>query len=157
MLLVHMSRSCPILEDMENTPRTAPDRPDKSAQRSRIANGSALLPAKVGRTAWVRRLKDCIGEHIADLGGVDNTSAAERSLIRRASTLTVELERLECKFAAADAASDNDLDLYQRTAGNLRRLLKSVGIQRRAKQVTDLNDYVEHVNGDGDGDRDRTA
>jgi len=33
-----------------------------------------------------------IAEHLADLGGVDNTSAAERSIIRRVSTLTVELK-----------------------------------------------------------------
>jgi hypothetical protein len=37
--------------------------------------------------------------------GADNTSAAEeRSIIRRASTLTVELERLEAKFAVANDA-----------------------------------------------------
>jgi len=51
--------------------------------------------------------------------------AAERSIIRRASVLTVELERLEVKFASAGEAAD--LDLYQRTAGNLRRLLEAVG------------------------------
>jgi hypothetical protein len=39
----------------------------------------------------------------------------------------VELERLEAKFATAGAANDLDLDLYQRTAGNLRRLLEAVG------------------------------
>ena len=76
--------------------RTSVDRP-KDKQRSRITNGSALLPGIDGRSAWVRRTKDIISSHVSDLGGVDNTSAAERSLIRRASVMTVELERLEAQ------------------------------------------------------------
>jgi hypothetical protein len=76
-----------------------------------------------------------ISEHVGDLGGLDNTSVAERSLVRRAAVITTELEMLEAKFAAAGQASAGDLDLYQRTAGNLRRLLEAIGLQRRAKDV----------------------
>ena len=108
----------------------------KDAQRSRVANGSALLPGVDGRSAWVRRCKELVADHIADLGGEDNCSAAERSIIRRAAVLTTELERLEVKFALAGQANADDLDLYQRTAGNLRRLLEAVGLQRRARDVT---------------------
>jgi hypothetical protein len=73
-------------------------------QRSRITNGSALLPGVDGRSPWVRRCKDIIASHLSDLGGIDNTSAAERSIVRRAATPAVELERLEAKFAQADEA-----------------------------------------------------
>src|SRR5258708_1242078 len=127
--------------------RPAVDRP-KDRQRSRITNGSALLQGVDGRSPWVRRCKDVIAAHLSDLGGVDNTSAAERSIIRRASVLTVELERLEARFALAEQASPEDLDLYQRTAGNLRRLLEAVGIQRRPRNLTpNLKDYLEgHLN-----------
>ena len=123
--------------------RPAVDRP-KDRQRSRITNGSALLQGVDGRSPWVRRCKDVIAAHLSDLGGEDNTSAAERSIIRRASVLTVELERLEARFALAEQASPEDLDLYQRTAGNLRRLLEAVGIQRRPRDVTPPNplDYA---------------
>jgi hypothetical protein len=115
----------------------------KNAGRSRITNGSALLLGVDGRSAWIRRCKDVIAAHVSDLGGEDNTSAAERSIIRRASVMTVELERLETKFARAGAAKADDLDLYQRTAGNLRRLLEAVGIQRRPRDVTPtLNEYL---------------
>jgi hypothetical protein len=117
-------------------PRSATPKPAKSALKSRITNGSALLPGVDGRNAWVRRCRDLIGEHVADLGGEEATSTAERSIVRRACVLTVELERLEARFAVAGAASSEDLDLYQRTAGNLRRLLESVGLQRRARDVT---------------------
>jgi hypothetical protein len=80
---------------------------------------------------------------VADLGGHDNTSAAERSIVRRASVITVELERLEAKFALAGQASADDLDLYQRAAGNLRRLLEAVGLQRRPRDMTPtLDQYL---------------
>jgi hypothetical protein len=105
-------------------------------QRSRITNGTAFLPGVDGRGAWIRRAKDLIAEHVADLGGVDNTSAAERSLVRRASVVTVELEFLEAKFAAAGQAATNDLDLYLRASNNLRRLLEAIGLQRRMKDVS---------------------
>jgi hypothetical protein len=73
---------------------------------------------------------------MADLGGEDNVSEAERSIVRRIATLTVELERLESVFAVAGEAKPDQLDLYQRTAGNLRRLLESIGIPRRPRDVT---------------------
>jgi hypothetical protein len=107
--------------------------------RSRITNG-ALLSGVDGRSSWVRRAKDVIAAHLSDLGGIENTSAAERSVIRRASTLTVELERLESKFAKVGEASSGDLEVYQRCANSLRRLLEAIcsGIlqYRRPRDVT---------------------
>jgi hypothetical protein len=97
------------------------------------------LPGIDGRSAWIRRCKDLISEHVADLGGEDNTSVAERSLVRRIAVITTELEMMEARFAAAGQADANDLDLYQRTAGNLRRLLEAVGLQRRALDVSPPN------------------
>jgi len=78
------------------------------------------------------------------MSGEDNTSAAERSIVRRAAVLTVELERLEARFASAGEATAVDLDLYIRASGNLRRLLEAVGLHRRARDVTPPNplDYA---------------
>jgi hypothetical protein len=106
----------------------------------RVAAGSRcrpgqLLPGIDGRSAWTRRARDLISAHLADLGGIDNTSAAERSLIRRAAVLTTELERMERQFALDEQASPNDLETYQRCANSLRRLLEAVGLQRRARDV----------------------
>jgi hypothetical protein len=105
-------------------------------QRSAITNGSKLLAGVDGRSPWIRRAKDLIGEHLQDLGGPDNTSAAERSIVRRVAVLSVELEHLETRFATAGEANAEDLDLYQRTANSLRRLLEAVGLQRRPRDVT---------------------
>jgi hypothetical protein len=125
-----------------------PERPRiaKDPQRSAITNGSTLIPGVDGRNAWVRRCKDVIEEIVSDLGGTDATSAAERSLVRRAAVLTTELERLEKKFALAGEASTNDLDLYIRAAGNLRRLLEAVGLERRVIDATPtLSQYLRSV------------
>jgi hypothetical protein len=123
------------------TPRSKPTRP-KDPQRSAIANGK-LLPGIDQRSTWVRRCRELIEDQITDLGGEDNTSTAERSLIRRAATMTVELERLELKFATAGQATPDELDLYVRASGNLRRLLEAIGLKRRARDVTPrLSDYL---------------
>jgi hypothetical protein len=103
--------------------------------KSKLTNGTTL-PGVDGRSTWVRRLRDLMGLHLSDLGGEDAVSEAEKSIVRRAATLTVELERLELKFAKEGEASTADLDLYQRTSNSLRRLLEAVGLERRMKDVT---------------------
>jgi hypothetical protein len=104
----------------------------KAKQKSRL-NGPTLLPGIDGRNAWVRRARTVIREHLSD---IPEPSAGERSIIRRAGVLTVELERLEAQFALADATDPEAVDLYARVAGNLRRLLEAVGLQRRTRDVT---------------------
>jgi hypothetical protein len=123
------------MEAAENSP---PDRRRvaRDPQRSRITNGTAFLPSGIdNRSAWVRRTKDVISEHLADRH--DDVSAAERSIIRRAAVLTTELERLEAKFAVGETTA-TDVDLYIRGSGSLRRLLEVIGIRKRvaARDVT---------------------
>jgi len=114
--------------------------PKKDPQKSRRGNGSVLVSGVDQRSTWVRRLKETLVDHLSD---IPDATASERSIIRRASTLTVELEHLETKFALAGEASSDDLDLYQRTANSLRRLLEAVGLQRRARDVTpNLETYL---------------
>jgi hypothetical protein len=96
-----------------------------------------LLPGIDGRSAWTRRCRDLIAAYLADYGGADNVSTAEYNIIRRASVLIVELERMEAKFALAGEASVEELDIYQRMANSLRRLLEAVGLQRRPRVVVE--------------------
>ena len=119
----------------ENSPAADSGNPDPR-QRSKVGNGHKLIAGCDGRGLWSRRLKGLLAEATSDMGGIDNMSAAERHIIRRACVLIVELERLEGKFAQASEVSVDDLDCYGRTAGNMRRLLESVGLQRRARDVT---------------------
>jgi hypothetical protein len=116
----------------------------KDPRKSRITNGSALLPGVDGRSPWVRRCKDVLAHHLSD---VPDASAAEAAIIRRASVLIVELERMERQFALAGEADPMTLDLYGRVAGNTRRLLEAVGLKRRPRDVTpSLAEYLNHIN-----------
>ena len=133
------AQSCEVVEQKPVNRRPVDDpsvTPRKG--RSRVTNGKVLNQ----RSPWVRRCKDVIAAHLSDLGGADNTSAAERSIIRRAAVLTTELERLEVKFATAGEADTLDLETYQRCANSLRRLLEAVGLQRRQRVVSSLGEVL---------------
>jgi len=91
-----------------------------------------------GRTTWPRRYRQLFDQYIGDLGGIDAASTAKQSLVRRATVMEIELERMEAKLAVQDNPSDKLIDLYQRTAGGLRRLLETIGLERQAKTVSAL-------------------
>jgi hypothetical protein len=73
--------------------------------------------------------------HVSDLGGRDLISEAEFCIVRRCALLTLELELLEARFEEAGEASLKQLEAYQRNANSLRRLLESLGLQRRQRDV----------------------
>lgn len=107
----------------------------KPQAKARVSNGKAMVATADGRTIWVRRLKDLIEAHESDLGGTDKLTQAQRSIVRRAATLSVELERLEASFAQAGQIKPQDLDAYQRASNSLRRLLETLGIRSEAKDA----------------------
>ena len=107
----------------------------KQYARSRITNGRELLPGIDQRSTWAQRMRDLIELHVDDLGGLDNTSEAQRSLVRRISVLEVEAEYLESAFAQRNA-SGKQYDLYLRIAGLLKRLYELIGIERVARDIT---------------------
>ena len=65
-------------------------------------------------------------------------SNSELVILRRAACLMVELERIEVLLASDDPrlSREHTLDVYQRTSNTLRRLLESLGLQRRARDIT---------------------
>lgn len=122
-----------------------------SKLRSRIANGTAtLLGAKDERSLYVRRMKEIMAEHVSDLGGSDAISAGEKSIVRRVAVLTVELEKIETRFAEDPSVGERTLDLYNRTAGNLGRLLDRLGLKRRTRDITPTLDAYLATHSAGD-------
>jgi hypothetical protein len=125
----------------------------KDHARSRVTNGRSIVPKLDGldqRGFWCRRLRDLIALHTQDLGGADNMSEAEKAILRRACVMLLELEQREAKFALNGEATDLQLEQYSRVAGNTRRLLESLGLARRSKNVTpDLQSYLR-MKGKGD-------
>jgi hypothetical protein len=64
------------------------------------------------------------------------------SLCRRAATLEIQLEQLECCMSEGE---DVDIEIYGRIASHLRRILETLGVERKARPVNDgsavLSDY----------------
>jgi hypothetical protein len=114
----------------------------KAKARSRITNGRDLLPGIDGRGRWVRRFRDIRALHLSDLGGEYACSEGEKAIVRRAACLVVELERMEMLFAQKGASTPLQFEQYQRGANTLRRLLESIGLQRRPRDVTTLGDLL---------------
>ena len=96
----------------------------------------------------MRRYRDIVALFESDQGGSDVISEAARAIIKRASALCVELERLEMLFALAGEATPHQLELHGRTSNTLRRLLESLGglQQRRPRDITpDPLDYARDI------------
>jgi hypothetical protein len=102
-------------------------------QRSAVTNGRRLFVEGHGNSAWSRRYRDLIAGHVSDMGGRGQLSEAQISLIKRASAIELELEQSEGKLSMGQ---EIDLDQYTRAAGHLRRILETLGVERRAKDVT---------------------
>jgi hypothetical protein len=119
---------------------------NRALLRSAITNGSALLHDVDHRTAAMRRLRDLLEAHYADAGGEEFLSEGQRALICRACMLQLQCELLDSKFARNNgSAGAKDLDLYGRCAGNLRRLIESLGLNlgRIKRDVTPtLSEYL---------------
>ncbi|WP_192259333.1 hypothetical protein [Mesorhizobium caraganae] len=128
---------------MDHLPGQPSFSPQPSPQRSKIANGSAtLLGGKDERSVYVRRMKEVIAEHAEDRGGPDAMSAAEKSMVRRVAVLTIELEKLETRFAEDPTVTDKTVDQYSRMAGNLGRLLERLGLKRKEKAPRTIEGHL---------------
>ena len=124
---------------MRTLRRHKPTVPTLSQLRSAVSNGSQLFIDHLdARSAWTRRLRDLIADHISDLGGEEALSQAERLLVRRCAMLALQLELMEQNFAHNEdgAASTKAFDAYQRATNTLRRTLEALGLRRRARDVT---------------------
>src|SRR5262245_60153980 len=118
--------------------------------RSKITNGTGLLPSVDHRLAWPRRFKDLVHLIASDIAGGNHSvlSQGQMQLIRRAAALTVELGRMEGRVAENGGAEPNELEAYQRASNTLRRLIAGLGISRGriAKDVTpDLQSYLRTI------------
>jgi hypothetical protein len=106
---------------------------------TRAVGGSLTIDGLERRTRAYRRYEAIRGAVLGDLGGEQNTSEIQRQLIRRFSTLALQLELME---AAALDGDKLDLDLFGRGAGHLRRIAEALGLGRVAKDVPSLSAYL---------------
>ncbi len=113
-----------------------------SRLRSRVTNGSAVFArGGDGRSAWTRRFKDLYPRHINDYGGEEAMSEAQLALCWNVAVARVELEQIAAKMSEGTATLE-DQDAWNRISGNVRRHLETLGLERRAKPVS--NAVMEH-------------
>lgn len=94
-----------------------------------------------GRSREAKLYGAAVGDIVSDLGGESEVSRAELELVRRAAGLSVLAALAESRLLAGD-----DLDVSELVSiGNAqRRLLATLGLQRRAVDTTpDLQTYLK--------------
>jgi hypothetical protein len=104
--------------------------------RSAVTSGRKLFTEGNPNTAWSRRYFDLVSHHVHDISageGKDALTAAQLSLIKRASAIECELERLDARLSIGEEV---DLGGYGRAASHLRRLFEVLGLERRARDIT---------------------
>jgi hypothetical protein len=114
--------------------------PRAKRPRSAVTSGRKLFVQGDPNSAWARRFHDLVQGHVSDLGGRLNMSEAQAALAKRAAGLECELEQMEGRMSLGEQV---DLDRYGRAASHLRRILESLGLERKARDVLTLDGTVE--------------
>jgi hypothetical protein len=127
------------VSDAETVQRKRPPTRAKRP-RSAITSGRQAFIAGDPNSAWARRFHDLYARHVVDLGGQDMLSEAQLKLIRCATSIGCELERLD---ALLSTGAEVDLDSYGRASSHLRRIFETLGLRRTPRDVTLIDGTVE--------------
>ena len=92
-----------------------------------------------GRTAIAQVMRERYAAFTNDLGGVERLSYAQRSLVERALWLEFWLAQQEQALAGG---SDFDVGKWVQAANGLQGILSKLGLDRQAKDVPSLNEYL---------------
>lgn len=85
------------------------------------------------RTAAFRNSQALLADILADLGGEANASAGQRELAQRAAVLAAMIGDAEARWLRGEAI---DLGSYLAAVNAHRRVLATLGLERRARNVT---------------------
>jgi len=92
-----------------------------------------------GRTAIAQEMRERFRAFTDDLGGAETLSYAKRSLVERALWLEFWLAQQEQALAGG---SDFDVGKWVQAANALQGILSKLGLDRQAKDVPSLNEYL---------------
>ncbi|MBO6776143.1 MAG: hypothetical protein JJ897_11680 [Marinibacterium sp.] len=104
---------------------------------TRIGTQGTILQGVDMRTHGGRRFKELCADLVDHLDG--DPTAPQFAIIRRAAALAVWCEQAE---AAQAQGGELDVAAYGSAANTMRRLLCELGLERRAKDVTSLSEYI---------------
>ena len=110
-------------------------------RRTKVANGKALLSPEAGHGNgwWARRYAEILELRLDDLGGGATLSEGQISLSKRATTLEIELERMDADLSAG---KDVPLKVYAEVTGQLVRVLNALGLKRVPRPA--VNTVLDH-------------
>ncbi|MDU8946645.1 hypothetical protein [Ovoidimarina sediminis] len=91
-----------------------------------------------GRSLIARRFREIVCGVEADLGG--DLTEAQRQLVARAATLAVWAEARETELANGEEFNAAE---YATISNALRRLLHDLGLERVAKEIISLEEYIQ--------------
>ena len=117
-----------------DAPPDVPRKPRKKRPRhNRKLVRLKTLKALDGRTLAAQRATALVAALESDLGGPDNVTVAERQIVQHAGVLGAVIEHQEALWLAGDEVDETAL---LAAVNCQRRLLETVGLQRRARDVT---------------------
>jgi hypothetical protein len=129
------------MEAAPDIPRVAAPKP---THRSRVTNGSKLLPSTDERGLTFRRYRDLFELVCNDLGGADRLSTAQLQLARRSAMLAAECERGEAMACRNDP--EFDIGTYALQTSLLCRVFGLLGIHRVPREI-DTGPLRKHFGG----------
>jgi hypothetical protein len=92
------------------------------------------------RTSAFRRAHELIEALQSDLGGIANLSEAAKQLVQRAACLGTFIESCEAEWLGGQKV---DLPTYMSAVNVQRRVLATIGLERRSRDVTpNLETYL---------------
>lgn len=98
-----------------------------------------------GRTNVARIVRHRLGALESDLGGRDALSYQQRSLCKRAIWTEAVIEQHETSLARGE---DVDIGRLTQATNSLIGLFKTLGLERRSRDVPDLRDYLREREAD---------
>jgi hypothetical protein len=114
------------------TATCATSEPHLARARSAVTRGKRLHVVAPGDTAWSRRFADVLAQIIADIGGPDGLSEAQRQLARRCATISIACERMEGEATSGQAIN---VEVYGTLVDRLGRAFGRIGIKRQARDI----------------------
>jgi hypothetical protein len=116
-----------------------PAAPRKPEAKSRVSNGRDVLPNVDGRSLIARRYRDIASAILLDQGGIDQCSEQRQQLIRRFAACSVISEQAEAALARGEKI---DISEHSLLCSTLTRLAQRIGIDRIAKNIPSVSDYI---------------
>ena len=95
-----------------------------------------------GRTAIAKAVNQRMRHLVNDLGGADSLSYQEQSIVRRVVWVESLIESAELEMAKGRAMSTEDHRRHLNNINTLIGLLKSLGLERRTRDVPSLGEYL---------------